>query len=71
MAGFDITKKHFTFEEKHRLISFIDQCRTEIAPALVLHVLYETRGAEVCSLKLLEWLNKLGRWRNYFKEHKL
>ncbi|WP_158656213.1 hypothetical protein, partial [Helicobacter suis] len=34
MADFDITKRHFTFEEKYRLISFIDQCRTEIAPAL-------------------------------------
>ncbi|BCD49196.1 hypothetical protein [Helicobacter suis] len=71
MADFDITKRHFTFEEKHRLILFIDQCRTEIAPALVLHVLYETRGAEVRQSRLMKWLSKLGEWRKYFKEHKL
>ncbi|BCD45617.1 hypothetical protein [Helicobacter suis] len=32
MADFDITKPRFTFEEKYRPVSFINQCHTEIAP---------------------------------------
>ncbi|BCD45419.1 hypothetical protein [Helicobacter suis] len=69
IAGFDITKRHFTFEEKHRLLTFIDQCRHEIAPTLVLHILHETRGAEVRLAGIYKWLSKLSEWRRYFKEH--
>ncbi len=69
MADFDVTKHRHTLEEKHRLVSFIDQCRREIAPALVIHVLFETRGAQPTNYKVNCWLVKIHNWRKYFKDH--
>ncbi|WP_163556127.1 hypothetical protein [Helicobacter suis] len=69
MADFDVTKHRHTLEEKHRLVSFINQCRREIAPALVIHVLLETRGAQPTNYKVNCWLVKIHNWRKYFKDH--